>query len=170
LFIQKLKAMKDGFIYRLPSEAEWEYACRAGTTRDYAGDLDSLAWYGNNSGRQYLKDFSRANPAESYKLLENNGSQTHPVGTKTPNAYGLYDMHGNVFEWCQDYQGSYAATPTDGSAWNGAAQKERVYRGGAWSSYASYLRSADRHSGDPDFSNFNIGFRVVATRSASNSN
>ncbi|HUQ32489.1 MAG TPA: SUMF1/EgtB/PvdO family nonheme iron enzyme [Pyrinomonadaceae bacterium] len=170
LFLQKLNATNDGFIYRLPTEAEWEYACRAGTTTDYAGDLDSMAWYGHNSGRQYLKEFERANAAETYELLEKNGSQTHPVGTKTPNAFGLYDMLGNVFEWCQDYQDSYAATPTDGSAWNGAGLKERVYRGGAWSSYASFLRSADRHSDAPDLGNFNRGLRVVAIRSESDAN
>jgi formylglycine-generating enzyme required for sulfatase activity/predicted Ser/Thr protein kinase len=164
LFLQKLNATNDGFIYRLPTEAEWEYACRAGTTADFAGDLDSMAWYGHNSGRQYLKEFERANAAESYELLEKNGSQTHPVGTKAPNVFGLYDMLGNVFEWCQDYQDSYAVTPTDGSAWNGGELKERVYRGGAWSSYASFLRSADRHSEDPDLSNFNKGLRVVAIR------
>ena len=70
-FIKKLNAMNDGYTYRLPSEAEWEYACRAGTTGDDAGDLDSMAWYGKNSD-----------------------DKMHPVGQKQPNAWGLYDMHG----------------------------------------------------------------------------
>ena len=74
-FIRRLNERNDGFVYRLPTEAEWEYACRAGTTGECAGNLDLLAWYADNSGRQ-----------------------AHPVGTKQPNAFGLYDMHGNVRE------------------------------------------------------------------------
>src|SRR5207302_1498372 len=103
--------------------AEWEYACRAGTTGDYAGDLNSMAWYKANSG-----------------------NKTHPVATKLPNAFGLFDMHGNVWEWCQDwFHDSYNGAPTDGSAWPSAGeQKERVLRGGSWLAFAHYLRSAGR--------------------------
>ncbi|HNJ44470.1 MAG TPA: formylglycine-generating enzyme family protein, partial [Acidobacteriota bacterium] len=88
-------------IYRLPTEAEWEYACRAGTTEDYAGYLDAMAWYDKNSE-----------------------GKTHPVGQKAPNEWGLYDMHGNVWEWCQDWhQGSYDRAPTmmRGGSWDNGA-------------------------------------------------
>jgi formylglycine-generating enzyme required for sulfatase activity len=109
-FCEKLSQMT-GKAYRLPSEAEWEYACRAGTTGDYAGDLDAMAWYGKNA--------------------EN---KTHPVGQKQPNAFGLYDMHGNVWEWCEDiWHDSYKGAPTDGSAWlSGEDTHSRIIRGGSW--------------------------------------
>lgn len=79
-FIGKLNEQNDGYEYRLPSEAEWEYACRAGTTVDYYGDVDAIAWYDKNSAKK-----------------------THAVGTKQASGFGLYDMSGNVWEWCEDY-------------------------------------------------------------------
>jgi len=141
-FINKLNDANDGSKYRLPSEAEWEYACRAGTTGDYAGDLDSIAWYSANFG-----------------------SKTHPVGAKQPNGFGLYDMYGNVWEWCQDwYHPSYDGAPSDGSAWlSGGEQKYRVFRGGSWTN-ATNLRSALRARSTPDDRESNIGFRVVSVR------
>ena len=142
-FINKLNARGDGFSYRLPTEAEWEYACRAGTTGDYAGDLDAMAWYEKNSG-----------------------SKNHAVGTKLPNAFGLFDMHGNVWEWCQDwYHNSYNGAPTDGSAWlSGREQTSRVLRGGSSGDVGGNLRSADRSDDAPDDRVGGIGFRVVAVR------
>lgn len=139
-FVARLNAQGDGYTYRLPSEAEWEYAARAGTTGDYAGDLDAMAWYDSNSGKT-----------------------THPVGGKQPNGFGLYDMHGNVWEWCQDwYHASNAGAPTDGSAWlSGGEQKERVLRGGSWGNFDHVCRSARRFSNGPDNRNF-FGLRVVA--------
>jgi formylglycine-generating enzyme required for sulfatase activity len=130
---------KLGPEYRLPTEAEWEYACRAGTTGDYAGNLDEMAWYDKNSG-----------------------DKTHPVGQKKPNPWGLYDMHGNVWEWCQDWYGAYpdqAVTdpsgPTSGSC--------RVLRGGSWFHEAFSCRSAQRDSFTPDDRSHALGFRLSRT-------
>jgi formylglycine-generating enzyme required for sulfatase activity len=140
-FIARMNAQNDGYTYRLPSEAEWEYAARAGTTGDYAGDLDAMAWYSANSG-----------------------NKTHSVGTKLPNAFGLFDMHGNVWEWCQDwYHNTYAGAPADGSAWlSGGEQHDRVLRGGSWDDYANYCRSAFRRWYAPNGRGFGFGLRVVA--------
>jgi len=144
-FIRKLNEANDGYTYRLPSEAEWEYACRAGTTGDYAGNLDAMAWYRDNSG-----------------------SPPHLVGQKQANAFGLYDMHGNVWEWCQDYyQESYADAPSDGSAYlSGKDSRYRVLRGGSWNLDAPFLRSANRHWFVPGARNPFYGFRVVASARA----
>ena len=143
-FCRRLSQMT-GREYRLPSEAEWEYACRAGTTGDYAGDLDAMAWYDKNSG-----------------------SQTHPVGQKQPNGFGLYDMLGNVSEWCEDYyHSSYAGAPTNGSAWLSGDSSFRVLRGGSWVSGAASLRSAYRNRFVPGDSNYLIGLRVVAVSRSS---
>lgn len=145
-FIGRLNAKGEG-AFRLPSEAEWEYACRAGTTTAYyfGDDSDRLgdcAWYGANSGKK-----------------------THPVGQKKPNAWGLYDMHGNAWEWCQDwYHDSYIGAPTDGSAWESPAGRYRVFRGGSWDNgFTSNCRAAYRRSSTPDTSSYRFGFRVVRT-------
>jgi formylglycine-generating enzyme required for sulfatase activity len=143
-FIGRLNALSEGYEYRLPSEAEWEYACRAGTNGDYAGSLDELAWYRSNT--------------------RDEDTPAHPVGQKQPNAFGLYDMHGNVWEWCQDnYHADYTGAPADGSAWlaeGGAAL--RVIRGGSQRDPASDLRSARRLPSFYGAGNYNFGFRVVA--------
>jgi formylglycine-generating enzyme required for sulfatase activity len=142
-FIRRLNERGDGFIYRLPTEAEWEYACRAGTTEDYAGDLDSMAWYRNNSE-----------------------ARTHPVGQKQPNGFGLYDMHGNVWEWVEDIYSheNYKGAPVDGSVWlSDKVTDERVVRGGSWYGFAEYQRSAQRFVLYSDTcSEVSLGFRVVA--------
>jgi len=163
-FLQKLNAMNDGFFYRLPSEAEWEYACRAGTTGDYAGNLDSIAWYPNNSGRQYLDAMEIAGSSNYVKRITDNGGQTHPVGQKQSNAFGLYDMHGNVWEWCADYyHENYNGVPTDGSAWlSGGDSRYRVLRGGSWLIVAYFQRSALRTKLEPESRNYDFGIRVVA--------
>jgi len=129
---------------RLASEAEWEYACRAGTSsRFYTGDtekdLDQAGWYGKNSG-----------------------NQTHPVGEKAPNAWGLYDMHGNVWEWVEDdWHDSYNKAPDDGSAWVDEPRgSDRVVRGGCWSFDARYCRSAVRFLSAPGSRNIDVGFRL----------
>jgi len=136
---------KEGKNYRLPTEAEWEYAARAGsTTRFCYGNnkdgLDEYAWYGDNSGRHI-----------------------HPVAQKKPNSWGLYDMHGNVWEWCQDWYGDYSSgsvtDPTGPSL--GAA---RVNRGGGWILSAGLCRSADRDGNAPGGSSGNLGFRLAMTQ------
>ncbi|MCK5660466.1 MAG: formylglycine-generating enzyme family protein [Methanosarcinales archaeon] len=145
-FINKLNEKEGIDKYRLPSEAEWEYAARAGTTTRYSfGDdeskLGDYAWYDDNSG-----------------------SQTHPVGQKKPNPWGLYDMHGNVWEWVQDLPHHYTSAPTDGSAWDesNGGTTHRVYRGGGWNYGAQHCRSADRDHLSTDFHISSlIGFRVL---------
>ena len=137
-FIGKLNAQKDGYKYRLPTEAEWEYAARSGTTGDYAGNLDAMAWYGANSG-----------------------SKTHEVATKQANAWGLYDMHGNVWEWCADwYSDNYANSPNVNPT-GASSGSIRVSRGGGWGSDAEFQRSAVRYYDAPALRNDNFGFRVV---------
>jgi formylglycine-generating enzyme required for sulfatase activity len=162
-FIARLNAQNDGYTYRLPSEAEWEYACRAGTTGDYAGDLDSMAWYYNNAGD------ARLSGERNFDKQKANNNRTHSVGSKQPNAFGLFDMHGNVWEWCQDwYHDSYAGSPTDGSArLSGGEQKYRVSRGGSWVNDADILRSAARFWDLPGFRSNYVGFRVVASARSS---
>lgn len=147
-FIRKLNQLNDGFAYRLPTEAEWEYACRAGTTGDHAGDTDSMAWYSNNAGRE-----------------------THPVGSKQPNTFGLYDMNGNVWEWCQDwyhedyYRNSPGKDPRGPSVGTPLlGQPLRILRGGSWLSGLTDSRSANRNALTADFRDNFIGFRVAATR------
>ena len=139
-FIKKLNAMNDGYIYKLPSEAEWEYACRAGTTGDYAGDLEAMGWYQKNSD-----------------------NKTHPVGQKQPNAWGLYDMHGGVSELVTDNNHySYDGASTDGSAWVGGTDPERIVRGGSSYEDAASIRSAYRGRYSPDEHNFRVGLRLMA--------
>ena len=138
-FVSKLNAKADGFQYRLPTEAEWEYAARAGTTGAYAGDLDAMAWYTQNSG-----------------------SMSHPVSKKQANAWGLFDMHGNVWEWTGDWYGAYSGAqvidpvgPSSGS--------DRVFRGGSWLSAARGCRSALRGGYSPGSRISIFGFRLLRT-------
>lgn len=164
-FIRTLNKMNDGYTYRLPSEAEWEYAARAGTTGDFAGILDSMAWYGNNSGRQYLDvgEISRTDPNNYDNRLKANGNQTHLVGQKQANGFGLYDVLGNVWEWCEDlYHYDYNGAPSDGSAWINGGGQGRITRGGTWYATTNWCRLAARLNHTPDFRNSTVGFRVVA--------
>jgi formylglycine-generating enzyme required for sulfatase activity len=127
-YVDKLSAMT-GKVYRLPSEAEWEYACRAGGQSTYCGgdDIDRVAWHGAPIGNG------------------NADRKTHPVAQKDANAFGFHDMSGNLWEWVEDcYQDSYKDAPTDGSAWVKDGCASRVLRGGSWLSEASYARATSR--------------------------
>jgi len=137
-FLGRLRAKtgQDGFD--LPTEAQWENACRAGTTTDYAGNLDEMGWYDDNSG-----------------------DETHEAGTKRPNAWGLYDMHGNVWEWCLDWLGSYGGDASDPKG--PASGVNRVNRGGSWLNLARDCRSASRDGSRPGLRNSSLGFRLACS-------
>jgi len=137
-------SQREGKMVRLPTEAEWEYACRAGSTEAYFFGhdekfLDKYAWYKENSERV-----------------------THNVGTKKPNAWGLYDMYGNVWEWTLDrYSENYEQTPRDGSHHKVQSDQGMSLRGGAWSAKAENCRSARRINLGASSRNYFVGFRVV---------
>jgi formylglycine-generating enzyme required for sulfatase activity len=145
--------LPEGLAYTLPTEAQWEYACRAGTTTalnngtnltsttGQCRNLDALGWYGKNSG-----------------------SRTHSVGQKQPNSLGLYDMHGNVCEWCLDWKDDYpggSVTDPTGPLWGGS---NRVGRGGGWFSLALLCRSAFRYFNSPDNRSSYLGFRLALSQ------
>ena len=138
------KTERDGVTYRLPTEAEWEYACRTGNNGNYCfgdevAEFGDYAWYADNSE-----------------------GVTHDVGTKKPNAWGLYDMHGNVWEWCADwYSENYENTPTDGSAYTISNEKGRVLRGGSWNGSAENSRCSSRINLGSGGRNYFVGFRVL---------
>lgn len=143
-YCKKLSAI-EGQTYRLPTEAEWEYACRAGTKSHYSfgdaeQDLGEYAWYEDNA-------------------WDVNEKHAHKVGTKLPNPWGLFDMHGNVWEWCQDAYGEYPdSAVTDPLNKVGSL---RASRGGSFSRSSAYCRSANRDRNSSDFRNGYLGFRVV---------
>jgi formylglycine-generating enzyme required for sulfatase activity len=143
-FIKKLNEKEGTDKYRLPYEAEWEYACRAGTTTRYSfgdseSELDDYAWYAKNSE-----------------------DKTHPVGQKKANPWGLYDMYGNVWEWVQDeWHDSYDGAPADGSAWESGDGADRVICGGSWCLNARNCRSAYRNHFVSGYRGYSLGFRIL---------
>ncbi len=143
-FLQKLNAKAGKEMYRLPTEAEWEYAARAGTETTYSfGDdaarLDEYAWYNRNSG-----------------------NKTHPVGQLKPNTWRLYDMYGNVREWCQDgYEREYYLKSPSKNPQGPSSGKYQVLRGGSWADGPVLCRSAGRYWDYPGLTNRSLGFRVV---------
>ena len=157
-FVARLSAADEEYEYRLPTEAEWEYACRAGTTGDYAGELDEVAWYYANAGDAQLSGEWRDNRVKA------NNNRPHPVGSKLPNAFGLFDMHGNLWEWCEDYyHPNYNNAPADGAAWLGGGDTNlRVLRGGSWDVDADFCRSANRNWGAPNDRSNTFGLRLAA--------
>jgi formylglycine-generating enzyme required for sulfatase activity len=150
--IKRLNASGDGFVYDFPTEAEWEYACRAGTTTPFFfGDIltkeqanyDGNDPYGKGSKGKYRQE-------------------TTPVGNYPANDWGLHDMHGNVWEWCRDrWHENYQGAPTDGSAWESGGSELRVLRGGSWLNNAVNCRSANRSWFVPGRRNYSVGFRCV---------
>lgn len=140
-FIAKLNDLT-GKNFRLPTEAEWEFAARGGNKSlgyRYSGSdtVDDVAWYSRNSD-----------------------STSHPVGTKAANELGLYDMSGNVWEWCSDWYDSYSSTPQTNPT-GAATGRWRVFRGGSWR--ANYIRSraAERNSDEPNYTHYDLGLRIV---------
>ena len=143
-FCKKL-SRREGVEYRLPSEAEWEYACRAGSETDYsfgvdAADLGKHAWFNDGIGERYA----------------------HEGGQKLGNNFGLYDMHGNVCEWCGDwYRDDYYESSPPRDPMGPDEGSDRVNRGGTWLNGAQNCRSAFRYGNSPDYRYFNLGFRVL---------
>jgi formylglycine-generating enzyme required for sulfatase activity len=133
-YIKWLNNKNKDLNYRLPTEAEWEYACRAGTTDERYGDLNDIAWYHGNSG-----------------------NRTNPVGGKKPNGFGLYDMQGNVWQWCQD---GYADNYDEGGSF--PKPQNGVIRGGGWGNGGQHVRSAYRAPASRSDRRNDLGFRVVA--------
>ena len=138
-FIEKMNARNDGYRYRLPTEAEWEYAARAGSTTATAGELDKVAW-----------------------VAENSQKTPHPVGQKQPNAWGLYDMIGNMSEWVQDWWklDYYSTGPTDDPP-GPATGSHRVLRGGSWSATPLQARVSYRIQMETSEGNATMGFRCA---------
>jgi formylglycine-generating enzyme required for sulfatase activity len=145
--LRRRKLIGAGDVIRLPSEAEWEYACRAGTTTRYsfgddAKDLGEFAWFNGNAK-----------------------GNDPPVGAKKPNAWGLYDMHGYVWEWCADtWQPTLEGTPADGKPRAVKEEKDRSLRGGSWADGPDQARSAFRHHKPLDFRSDALGFRCVRAK------
>lgn len=134
----------EGGGWRLPSEAEWEYACRAGGQQRYCGSdlVGEVAWHEDNSGKR-----------------------AHAVATKSPNAWGLYDMSGNVFEWTQDcWNDNYRGAPSQGGAWTSGKCDHRVLRGGAWNNGVHHTRTGSRGSNAVGARFSDDGFRLARTR------
>jgi len=154
-FILKLKERGPGRGYRLPTEAEWEYACRAGSETPFnSGDTintDQANYNGNYAYKEGKKGIYRG--------------QTTPINNFPPNSWGLYDMHGNVLEWCEDrYHNNYQGAPDDGSAWVEGGRELRILRGGSWNDIPENCRSALRSACNPDSRHPNYGFRLVCEK------
>jgi formylglycine-generating enzyme required for sulfatase activity len=180
-FIRQLNRMEPGLMLSLPSEAQWEYACRARTTdATYDGPLkiaatndapvlDPIAWYVGNCDQDFELKFGQLISGlgeRPYDGLRRGG--THPVGRKRPNHWGLHDMLGNVWEWCADeWHDSHRLTPENGTPYRDGRIRgavERVIRGGSWNDDARYARAACRNADSPALQDGHLGFRCVRVR------
>ena len=152
-------AAQTGESYRLPTEAEWEYATRAGSTSKYyfGNNASQLCHYANHADSSTSFDFHNESCSDGV------GKRTAVVGRYRPNRYGLYDMHGNTWEWVEDcWHSSYMGAPSDGSAWTYDDCTNRVVRSGAWFNWERYVRSATRKGGESVASrNSGLGFRLA---------
>jgi formylglycine-generating enzyme required for sulfatase activity len=138
-YLEKLNNRGDGFHYRLPTEAEWEYAARAGKTAPYPGPIDAIAWYNANANHV-----------------------PHAVGAKHPNPWGLYDMNGNVWEWVSDwFDANYYASSPAVNPKGPSSGTQHVVRGGSFSDNAAFARVSNRFGVSPGFGNYDLGFRLI---------
>ena len=154
-FIAALNAREGTTAYRLSSESEWEYACRAGTTGPFSFDLPITTDLANYDGNHSYA----GGPKGEYR------AKTTPVRQFEANPWGLYDVHGNVWEWCEDWwHKDYLGAPSDGTAWTAGEETLRVLRGGSWKGSPAYLRSAGRGGGAPGNRDYGgIGLRLART-------
>jgi len=150
------KEKEAGRVYRLPTEAEWEYACRAGTTTPFHFGSELNGREANCSGRFPYGTILRG------RYL----GRPSTVGSYAPNAFGLYDMHGNIWEWCRDWydEDYYRSSPVDDPQGSSEAA-DRVVRGGSWRSPAGFCSATFRDWGEPEYRHYNLGFRVAAVPS-----
>ncbi len=144
-FISKLNSTDADYSYRLPTEAEWEYSARAGSQTAY--------WYGNDADR--IGDYAW--------FSENSGGQSHAVGSKPANPWGLYDAHGNVWQWVSDWYADKYPTSRQTDPVGVSSGSYRVFRGGSWFNFAQYLRSGFRNRYSPGYAGYDVGFRLVRT-------
>ncbi len=174
-FLERVNARVPGLQLVLPSEAQWEYACRAGTeTATYAGPmeivgennapvLDEIAWYGGNSGVEFELENGVDSSGWPQKQHKHSRAGSHPVGGKRANEWGLFDMLGNVWEWVEDtWHDDYVGAPGDGTAWVDSEQgSARVIRGGSWYARARHVRAASRGRHAPGVRRGRLGFRCA---------
>ncbi|MBF0213227.1 MAG: formylglycine-generating enzyme family protein [Magnetococcales bacterium] len=173
-FFKQTEALSPGLQLFLPSEAQWEYACRADTTTAiYTGEiqiygknnapvLDPIAWYGGNSGKDFDLENGRGSSSWLEKQYPHIRAGTRRVRLKGPNPWGLYDMLGNVWEWCTDHwHDSYIGAPADGQVWVNPNDARRILRGGSWHYYARNVRAAYRFKRESTNRDAFSGFRCA---------